>query len=138
MTVKTLLYLCALLFLTSCAEHYVKTSAVIDHFPGLAVQKYVPGTEDLPLYHGFNLAKNGHLSYDSTRGRIIDAQFHSRLAKAADVRKFYELTLPQLGWNLQEYQIYEREGEVLRLNILEKNGHTSLKVAIRPSIDTKS
>lgn len=119
--------------LSACAEEYVKTSKTEDNFPGIAKQEYVPGTEDIPLYNGFIASKDDNINYDSADGRIIDATFKRDGVLASNVRMFYDVTLPQLGWNKKQYQIYERDGETLRLNILEKDGQTFLTFAIRPS-----
>ncbi len=131
---KILFFLILPLVLTSCSRHFEKTSQVIESFPGLAHQEYVSGIEDLPLYFGFDAEENGTVSYDSADGRIIDAAFSSKKVAANDVRKFYDETLPQLGWKKVEYQVYRREGETLKVNILEQNGNTSLKFQIRPAV----
>jgi hypothetical protein len=94
--------------------------------------EFVAGTEDVPLYQGFTAVAGGDVSYDSVDGRIIDATFTSNKAKSADVIAFYETTLPQLGWNKKESKLYERDGEALSLDIIEKKGKTLLKFSIRP------
>lgn len=131
---RTLL-LIILLSLTACAsKEFVNTSSIDlkNAFPGGAKQEFVPGTEDLPLYHGFK-AEKGNVAYDSVDGRIIDASFVSRTVQTENVRSYYDLTLPQLGWNKLEYQTYERAGEMLRLNILRQEDKVLLKVHIRPA-----
>lgn len=120
------------LILSACAVTDDK-QPVPPEIPGIAKQEYVPGTEDIPVFFGFKAVENSLLSYDSVDGRIIDVEFSSDKTSAKNVRNFYEVTLPQLGWHKRQYQIYEREGEVLKLNILEKNNLTFLKFTIRPS-----
>ena len=120
-----------LLLMTACANG-VDIASLPKELPGTAKQKYLVGTEDVPLYFGFTPTEEGNVSYDSTDGRIIDGSFVSTTEKASDVRKFYEESLPQLGWQKMQYQLYKRDGEILRLNILEKDNKTHLKFSIRP------
>jgi hypothetical protein len=94
-------------------------------------QKYVPGTEDLPVYEGFKPVDAKNVAYDSESGRIIDAGYFSNHTKAAEVKQFYSETLPQLGWKKKNGE-YMREGERLKVNITEKGDITFLKFNIRP------
>lgn len=133
---KKIILLSAILLTTACAQNVGRDDVVIGEgvsFPGVARQQYVNGTEDLPVYYGFKESADSNISYDSIDGRIVDASFSSDAAQAGDVRKFYETVLPQLGWAKQEYQLYKREGELLRINIIKRDDEVLLKIAIRPS-----
>ena len=123
----------AILFVVACADNFAKIDQIKQQFPGVAKQEYVKGTEDLPIYYGFKAKEDSLVSYDTTSGRIIDAEFYSNTVSVIDVRNFYKMTLPQLGWVLKEFQIYERDGEILKLNIVEKEGKTLLRFNIIPS-----
>lgn len=127
-----LLSLLLVTFAISACADMNKDKLPVEDMPGIAKQQYVPGTEDIPLFFGFDFIEDQELSYDSYDGRIIDAEFYSKTADASNVRKFYEETLPQLGWSKRQYQIYERDGEILKLNILQQNNGTILKFKIRP------
>lgn len=96
-------------------------------------QKYVPGTEDLPVYEGFKPVDTKNVAYDSADGRLIDASYFNNHAKIAEVKEFYSETLPHLGWKKKQNE-YVREGERLKINITEKGGITFLKFTIRPSL----
>jgi hypothetical protein len=133
---KIILIAVASLLLASCARDFVKSgkNRFIEKFPGLAEQEYVPGIEDMPVYHSFKKQEGSLISYDTTDGRIINAEYHSKEASASDVKLFYEATLPQLGWSIVEPETYQRDGETLELDISERNGNTAIKFTIRPSI----
>lgn len=118
--------------LASCSAIPATTQTAKDFFPGIAAQQYVQGTEDLPLYDGFKAAETQNISFDTTNGRIVDATFYSKRAVAEDVRTFYDTTLPQLGWQKQQYQIYRRDGETLKLTILQEGGKVVLRFIIQP------
>ena len=133
---KTIILIAAILLLQSCARELVKTSKnkIIDKLPQKIEQEYVSGIEDMPVYYGFKEQEGANVSYDTTNGRIINAEFYSADASASDVKLFYEATLPQLGWNVVKPDIYQRDGETLELIITQKNGQTSLRFKIRPSV----
>jgi len=126
----------ASLMLTSCARDFVKTgkNKIIEKFPQLVKQEYVPGIEDMPIYYGFEEKTGSAISYDTTNGRIINAEYYSKTADIENVRLFYKTTLPQLGWYMRKPKIYVRDGETLQLDIGNNNGSSSIKFSIRPSI----
>jgi hypothetical protein len=140
---KKLLFICLMLLLTSCAEDFTRTydpnggpdtfinNGVMLNKP--STQQYVDGTEDLPVYAGFVVNKDGNISYDSVDGRIIEASFYSPKASINAVRKFYNDTLPQLGWSKKD-NVYERDGETLKVSIFQKSGNTLLTLSIRPKL----
>jgi hypothetical protein len=140
---RKLLFILLLLPLTSCLEDYTKThdpNGGPDTFinNGVKLEKpnttqYVDGTEDLPVYSGFVVNKDGNVSYDSVDGRIVEASYSSPKASIVEVRKFYDETLPQLGWN-KKNNVYERDGETLKVNISQKSGNTMLTLSIRPKL----
>jgi hypothetical protein len=94
-------------------------------------QKYVPGTEDLPVYEGFKPVEAKNVAYDSEAGRIVDAAYFSNHSNPAEVKQYYAEALTQLGWKKKNGE-YIREGERLKINITEKGDITFLKFTIRP------
>jgi hypothetical protein len=130
---KITLLIFVLLFVAACTDGIVNVKQIRQQLPEVSNQKYVKGTEDLPIYSGFKAKENSGVSYDTTSGRIIDAEFYSNNASVIDVENFYQMTLPQLGWALKESRIYERDGERLQFDIIENDGKTILKFNIIPS-----
>ena len=98
----------------------------------ISKQHYVPGTEDLPVYDGFNLIESGNVAYDSESGRIIDATYSGGVVREQDVLDFYAQTMPQLGWKKNKLHAYIRDGEKLKISITQKNGVMYLTFTIRP------
>lgn len=129
---KKLITLFFAITLTACGYIPATLNGAKLFYPMLSKQQYVTGTEDLPLFGGFKEVKEENISYDSVDGRIIDATFYSNGADVNEVRKFYEKTLPQLGWVKKQYQIYNRDGETLKLNILDEGKRVRLQFIIRP------
>ena len=74
--------------------------------------------EDLPLMPGFVEDTDGALKFETEAGRIAEITA-SGAGTASAVIEFYSHTLPQLGWQLETPTRYQREGEVLVLEVLE-------------------
>jgi len=96
-------------------------------------QRYVPGTEDLPVYQGFQPIETENIVYDSESGRIIDAAYSRIGDDKNDVINFYAEALPQLGWKKRKTSEYIRDGETLKLSVIKKQGTLYLKFVIRPA-----
>ncbi|MBR7158741.1 MAG: hypothetical protein IKD08_03550 [Alphaproteobacteria bacterium] len=82
---------------------------------------FVPGFEDIPLMEGMSLAEDGTMSFDSPEGRFIQVYMSaSPKASKVDITKFYEESLPPLGWqqkNGKQKSCYLREDEQLCIDI---------------------
>ena len=116
----------SLLLLSSCGSLENRFGDMI------IAQKYVPGTEDLPVYEGFQPIDSKNIVYDSESGRIVDASYSAQNVAMQDVSSFYSETLPQLGWHKKKPLEYVRDGESLKVKVSEKNGVVFLKFVIRP------
>lgn len=127
------LFTASLIFLSACNTELPKIN-----FSGTTVnlqntaQNYVPGTEDVPLYTGFLPVNKNNLAYDSEGGRLVDATYFSKNANAAEVKKFYAETLPELGWKSKKPYEYTRDGESMKVVVTEKNGTAFIKFVIKP------
>lgn len=84
--------------------------------PALATD-YLSGISDLPLPDGLVEAKDKSTVFDSLVGRIVTA-YASGPGTAAAVHKFYESTLPQLGWTQSEAGNWQRENQTLKIDVL--------------------
>ena len=92
--------------------------------------RFVTGLEDLPLMPGLNPVANAAMSFDTPQGRIVEA-FAAGAVSPGAVQTFYAQTLPQLGWRAQDQTTWMREGEVLRLEIIEGAGAEAQALTIR-------
>ena len=76
---------------------------------------------DLPLMNGLAEAAGGTVVFEKSEGRIIT---HVAIPAYTDitpdkVAAFYEMTLPQLGWEKIKEKQYVRDGERLEYMFLE-------------------
>jgi len=84
--------------------------------PQAVAEGFLSSIEDLPLAPGLSEDRGDGLSFDAAAGRIVDAYARGDVDEAS-VLKFYEETLPQLGWTADSARQYRRNGERLRLEV---------------------
>jgi hypothetical protein len=98
---------------------------------GTRSNRFVAGTEDIPLMVGLRNVKDGLVVFDKPEGRIVEVETHGRVTRAA-VEKFYAATLPQLGWVADGEHEWHREAEGLRLDFKGRDGDLRVDVILSP------
>ncbi|WP_158047911.1 hypothetical protein [Skermanella pratensis] len=84
----------------------------------LAADAFVEGIDDLPLMPGLVAVADQSLVFDKPGGRIVQAVATGSLDASA-IRSFYADTVPQLGWAAAGEGRFVRDGELLRLELVE-------------------
>lgn len=79
-----------------------------------ATSSRVPGTEDLPLAPSLVVAHEDSVVFESLTGRIVTIKAHTSKDPTI-IQRFYEQTLPNLGWKKIGVGSYEREHECLKI-----------------------
>ena len=92
---------------------------------------FVAGTEDVPLMQGLVPVEGKSLAFDKPEGRIVEAEARGKLARA-NVREFYDATLPQLGWSASGQDAWRREDEMLRLDFRGRDGDLTVGFTLSP------
>ena len=81
--------------------------------------EFVEGLEDVPTPEGVTQIENGTLSFGNDEIRLFEAYFSATDKKFGEIKKFYEETLPQMGWikkkNDKQKILFERDGETLEV-----------------------
>jgi hypothetical protein len=93
--------------------------------------RFVAGTEDVPLMPGLSLVAGSALAFDKPEGRIVEAQASGKTTRAA-VHQFYAGTLPQLGWMPVGAETWRRERETLRLDFKGRDGDLTVGFTLSP------
>jgi hypothetical protein len=104
--------------------------AILSSSPAIAGD-FVPGTEDVPLMPGLAPLAGSPLRFDKPEGRIVETQASGRVTRAA-VRRFYNETLPQLGWRAVGGDAWRREGERLHLDFKGRDGALTIGFTLSP------
>ncbi len=83
--------------------------------------RFVAGLEDLPLMPGLDAMQEAGVWFDTPQGRIVQAYATGPVSRGA-IEAFYAETLPQLGWREAGAGVWLRDGEALKLEIVEPSG----------------
>ncbi|MBC8240840.1 MAG: hypothetical protein H8E30_10245 [Alphaproteobacteria bacterium] len=97
--------------------------------------EFFSGIEDFPLMPGLTELPDATLVFDSPSGRFVEA-YATGLASPAEMARFYSSSLPQLGWRATGGASYQREGEVLEIEIVgpaADDGTRTVRFAISPA-----
>lgn len=98
--------------------------------PAHAADPFVDGLEDVPLMAGLTALPDRSVTFDKPSGRIVESYARGAVRRA-EVIRFYEATLPQLGWS-GKARSYLREGEELRLGFEGKDGALVVRFSLSP------
>ena len=96
-----------------------------------ALDRFVSGVVDLPLMVGLEEIPGSVVVFSKAQGRIIDVTAHGPVTPKM-AQRFYERTLPQLGWKKQNLGIWRRESETLRINFELASGQLVVRFSITP------
>lgn len=100
------------------SETSATKEALKDFFPVFFQKnRFVEGTEDLPLYKGLIINKDKFIIYEDVTGSILHVEYTGKFIDAQKVEKFYKRSLPEFGWNNIKIMEYERDGELLNIEI---------------------
>jgi len=96
-----------------------------------AADVFLSRLEDLPLAPGLSEDAAAGLSFDSAGGRIVEAYARGDLTED-QVLRFYQETLPQLGWTAEGERQYRRGGERLRLDLTRSGQGLTVHYSLSP------
>lgn len=100
--------------------------------PASRAQNFIEGFEDVPMMPGMDVDSDTAIAFDTPAGRIVEAYAAGKVSAAA-VQTFYEETLPQLGWVRVGVLDFQREGEALALELIEKDGTITVRFRLAPT-----
>lgn len=84
-----------------------------------AKASFVEGLEDVPLPKNVTQIENGSLSFDNEEIRFFESYLAVEKQNFEHVVKFYNDTLPQMGWqkkgSAKQKISFERDGESLEI-----------------------
>jgi hypothetical protein len=96
---------------------------------------FFSGIEDFSLMPGLTELPDTTLIFDSPSGRFVEAYATGRVT-SAEIERFYSASLPQLGWGPAAGSSYQREGEVLEIEVVGRaanDGTRTVRFAISPA-----
>lgn len=93
--------------------------------------EFLAGFDDLPVMPGLSAVKEAGIVFDTPSGRIVEGYAAGAVARQ-DVQRFYESTLPQLGWAKTGTNEYRREGEKLTMDFKGKDSALTVRFTLSP------
>lgn len=97
----------------------------------LAADRFVSGIADLPLMPGLEEIDGSAMVFSKPQGRIVKVKAHGAITGGA-VRAFYDQTLPQLGWRPGTNGGWQRENEVLRVEMTTNKKGLVIEFSLTP------
>ncbi len=101
---------------------------------GKADGGFLGGVEDLPLMPGLREIPDATLIYDKPDGRLVRAVASGEIDQAM-LWRFYDETLPQLGWRRVATGYFVRDGEGLRITAEKSDATLTVRFAIAPGTE---
>ena len=93
--------------------------------------EFLAGFDDLPVMPGLSADKEAGIVFDTPSGRIVEGYAAGAVGRRK-VQRFYEKTLPQLGWAKTGQNEYRREGEKLTMDFKGKDGALTVRFTLSP------
>ena len=125
MKIFYVLSLCLILMLP--ASSYAQGAADIYQAP-----QFFTAIQDVPLMPGMQELEDQTLTFDKPEGRIIESVAVIKSAPQTAVQKFYQDTLPQLGWTRIAENSFIRDDEHLYMNFETMDRQNFLKIMVKP------
>ena len=96
-----------------------------------AESRFFHAISDVPLMPGLQEETDQDVTFDPPAGRIIEASAQGSVSAEA-ARIFYRQTLPQLGWQANGTDQFQREGEHLSFRFAPRGGRLFVYVTVEP------
>ena len=93
---------------------------------------FIAGFEDIPVMPGMTADDDASTAFDTPTGRIVEAYAAGDVTDS-NVQRFYQETLPQLGWTRIGALEFQREGEKLTLELIERGKPLTMRFRLSPS-----
>jgi hypothetical protein len=94
---------------------------------------FLGGFDDLPLMAGLVEIDGAGVVFDTPQGRIVE-RYAAGVVAAEEVARFYQATLPALGWQAAGPLGFRREGELLSITLYppEASGRITVRFSLAP------
>ena len=107
-------------------------SFIMIHMATVASDRFVAGIADLPLISGLYLVNEETVIFEKPAGRLVQAIAKGHRTKEA-FWQFYNETLPQLGWRIDERENFVRDGESLSIKVEERGPQIIVRFTVVPA-----
>lgn len=89
--------------------------------------------DDIPLMPGLEEMPSESLTFDTPEGMISESAASSATLAPEQIKRFYSLVLPDMGWREDSSGLFVRQSDRLRIEIAEKDGVTVTRFTLYPT-----
>lgn len=93
-------------------------------------EDFLAGNSDIPIMNGLKINTTEQMDFDTPTGQLLVLEGNALQKTGEDVLKFYENTLPQLGWIQKEKGVFVRQNDTLTLSILKNKKPAKIRFDI--------
>lgn len=108
-----------------------RTGFVVDR-SARAAERFFAAVEDLPLMPGLREVADAGVVFTKPQGRII-AVYAEGPVKPSAIFDYYGRALPALGWTTVGKGRFRREGELLRLDVVDRARTLTVRFSLSPN-----
>lgn len=95
--------------------------------------RYFVSMPDMPIMEGLIELTEQTVVFDKPEGRIVESVAAMGQKNPQSVLKYYDDTLPQLGWARIEDRTFRREQEFLKIALETSQGQNFLRLTVAPA-----
>ena len=95
--------------------------------------KFFEALYDVPVMPGLEELPDQAMLFDKPDGRIASVVAASKTVGEADIKRFYEETLSQMGWKKSTQNQYVRGSDQLSLEIVKRPPLTVVHFTLEPA-----
>ena len=98
----------------------------------LSESQFLQTLNDIPLMPDLYELTDHAVLFDKAQGRIARSEAITKKHSALEIYKFYNQTLPQMGWTMTKKGHFTRENEVLQIDIKKTNNQSIVYFMLSP------
>lgn len=121
---RTILLSCVLLCLSA---------GIVWGQSGAGMPVFFEALYDVPVMPGLEEARDQAMLFDKPDGRIASVVAASKTLQPPDVTRFYDESLPQLGWKKTAKNQYIRGGDRLVMDVTRQPPLTVVRFTLSPA-----
>ncbi len=101
----------------------------------LRAEDFLAGTSDIPLMNGLKINTSEQMDFDTPTGQLLIIEGRSIKRTGDEILKFYQTTLPQMGWEEKTTGVFVRQNDSLTLLILQNKNPAKIRFDISLTSD---
>lgn len=98
-------------------------------------EDFLANTSDIPIMNGLQINVAEQMDFDTPTGQLLVLEGISIKKTGDEILKFYQTTLPQLGWKEKSDGVFLRQDDSLNIVILKNKAPSKVRFDISLTSD---